>query len=176
VIRVTRGSVRLYGADFRRSGPGIVYHSLGVNGANVTLLSRSFSGPHWTAELRHYKPDLVIINYGTNESGYPSFVEGTWAQELKGAVKRVQAALPDTSVLLMSPWIAASANTTAPSTPSPPCPAWSRSKPASGRKRAWLFSIPFKPWADLEPWADGMRRSLAWWEPTSSIRCPLALR
>jgi lysophospholipase L1-like esterase len=103
VIRVTRGTVRMYGADFRRSSPGVVYHSLGVNGANVTLLSRSFSGPHWTAELRHYKPDLVIINYGTNESGYPTFVEGTWGQELKNAVKRVQAALPGTSILLMSP-------------------------------------------------------------------------
>ena len=103
IVRVTRGSVRLYGADFRRSGPGVVYHSLGVNGANVTLLSKAFSGPHWTAELRHYKPDLVIINYGTNESGYPSFVEGTWGQEVKSAVKRVQAALPDASVLLMSP-------------------------------------------------------------------------
>ena len=56
--------------------PGVVYHSLGVNGANVTLLSRSFSGPHWAAELRHYKPDLVIINYGTNESGYPTFRRG----------------------------------------------------------------------------------------------------
>ncbi len=103
VVRVTRGPVRLYGADFRRSNPGVVYHSLGVNGANVTLLSKAFSGPHWTAELRHYKPDLVIINYGTNESGYPSFVEGTWGQELKAAVKRVRAALPDTSILLMSP-------------------------------------------------------------------------
>jgi lysophospholipase L1-like esterase len=103
VIRVTRGTVRMYGADFRRSTPGVVYHSLGVNGANVTLLSRSFSGPHWTAELRHYKPDLVIINYGTNESGYPTFVEGTWGQELKNAVKRVQTALPDASILLMSP-------------------------------------------------------------------------
>jgi lysophospholipase L1-like esterase len=103
VVHVTRGNVRLYGADFRRPGPGVVYHSLGVNGANVTLLSRSFNGPHWASELRHYKPDLVIINYGTNESGYPSFVEGTWAQEVKAAVKRVQAAVPDTSILLMSP-------------------------------------------------------------------------
>lgn len=103
VIRVTRGSVRLYGANFRRSSPGVVYHSLGVNGANVTLLSKSFSGPHWTAELRHYKPDLVIINYGTNESGYPSFVNGTWGPELKIAIKRIQNALPDTSILLMSP-------------------------------------------------------------------------
>jgi len=103
VVKVTRGQVRVYGADFRRAPNGVVYHSLGVNGANVTLLSRAFNGAHWSAELRHYKPDLVIINYGTNESGYPTFVEGTWGQEVKNAVKRVQAALPDTSILLMSP-------------------------------------------------------------------------
>ncbi len=102
-VKVTRGSVRMFGADFRRSPTGVVYHSLGVNGANVTLLSRAFNGPHWTAELRHYKPDLVIVNYGTNESGFPSFVQGTWGQEVKNAVKRIQAALPQTSVLLMSP-------------------------------------------------------------------------
>ena len=73
---------------FRKDAPGVVYSSLGINGANVTLLSRSFNGPHWAAELRHYKPDLVIINYGTNESGYPKFVDGTWGAEMKEAVRR----------------------------------------------------------------------------------------
>ncbi len=102
-LRVTGGSVRLYGADFRKSGPGVVYSSLGVNGANVTLLSRSFNGPHWTAQLHHYKPALVIINYGTNESGFPKFVDTIWASEMKLAVERVKAALPGVSVLLMSP-------------------------------------------------------------------------
>lgn len=101
-LQVTRGSVRLYGADFRK-GPGVVYSSLGVNGANVTLLSAALNEHHWFDQLRHYKPDLVIINYGTNESGFPGFVNATWGREMRKAVGRVRAALPDTSILLMSP-------------------------------------------------------------------------
>lgn len=102
-LRVTRGAVRLYGADFRKEGPGVVYSSLGINGANITLLSRAMNGPHWAEQLLHYKPDLVVIAFGTNESGFAQFVDGTWANELKAAVRRVQSAVPNASILLMSP-------------------------------------------------------------------------
>ena len=102
-VRVTRGSVRLYGIEFRKQRPGIIYSSLGVNGANITLLSRSFNGAHWEAELQHYKPDLVVLAYGTNESGFAAFVDSTWAAEMKNAVARVRTALPNSSLLLMSP-------------------------------------------------------------------------
>jgi lysophospholipase L1-like esterase len=102
-LRVTRGTVRLYGADFRKNAPGVVYNSIGINGANVTLLSRSYNERHWAAELQHYKPDLVIVNYGTNESGFADFVDGTWGREMKEVVRRLHAALPGVSVLLMSP-------------------------------------------------------------------------
>jgi lysophospholipase L1-like esterase len=101
-VKVTRGTVRLYGAEFRRSH-GVIYSALGINGANVTLLSHAFNERHWASELRHYKPDLVIVNYGTNESGFPDFVNKTWAPEMKEVVRRLHAALPETSVLLMSP-------------------------------------------------------------------------
>jgi lysophospholipase L1-like esterase len=102
-VRVTRGTVRLYGAEFKKAGPGVIYSSLGINGANVTLLSKSFNEHHWAAELRHYKPDLVIVNYGTNESGFADFVDKTWGPEMKLVVGRLHRALPDSSVLLMSP-------------------------------------------------------------------------
>jgi lysophospholipase L1-like esterase len=102
-VRVESGRVRLYGVEFSKGRPGVLYSSLGVNGANITLLSRAFNGTHWTAQLHHYKPDLVVLAYGTNESGFPKFVDSTWAAEMKLAVKRVQAALPGTSILLMSP-------------------------------------------------------------------------
>jgi lysophospholipase L1-like esterase len=102
-LRVTSGSVRLYGADFRKAGGGVVYSSLGVNGANVTLLSHAMNGPHWAAQLRHYQPDLVVVAFGTNESGFPKFVDGTWGHELTAAVRRIQAAVPGVSILLMSP-------------------------------------------------------------------------
>jgi lysophospholipase L1-like esterase len=101
-VRVKQGTVRLYGAEFRKSA-GVIYSSLGINGANVTLLSKSFNERHWAAELRHYKPDLVIVNYGTNESGFAEFVDKTWATEMKEVVRRIHAALPETSILLMSP-------------------------------------------------------------------------
>jgi lysophospholipase L1-like esterase len=102
-VRVDSGRVRLYGVEFRKDRPGVLYSSLGVNGANITLLSQRFNGAHWAAQLRHYKPDLVVLAYGTNESGFPGFIDSTWAAEMKNAVKRVQAALPDASILLMSP-------------------------------------------------------------------------
>jgi len=101
-LKVTSGSVRFYGADFRK-GPGVVYSSLGINGANVTLLSNAFNEAHWAAQLRHYKPDLIIVNYGTNESGFPNFVDSTWGHEMRKTVARLQRAVPEASILLMSP-------------------------------------------------------------------------
>ncbi len=102
-LRVTKGTVRLYGAEFRKASSGVIYSSLGINGANITLLSHAFNERHWAAELHHYKPDLVIVNYGTNESGFAKFVDSTWGGELKEAVRRLKAALPGASILLMSP-------------------------------------------------------------------------
>ena len=64
-LRVTNGSVRLYGADFRKPGPGVVYSSLGINGANVTLLSHALNGPHWaarTAPLQTRSGDRELRN------------------------------------------------------------------------------------------------------------------
>jgi lysophospholipase L1-like esterase len=102
-VRVESGRVRLYGVEFSKGRPGVLYSSLGVNGANITLLSHAFNGAHWTAQLHHYRPALVVLAYGTNESGFPKFVDSTWGNELKSAVKRLQAALPESSILLMSP-------------------------------------------------------------------------
>jgi lysophospholipase L1-like esterase len=102
-LRVTNGAVRLYGVEFRKKSSGVIYSSLGINGANITVLSHAFNGSHWAAELHHYKPNLVVLAYGTNESGYAQFVETTWAKEMKTAVRRLQADLPDASILLMSP-------------------------------------------------------------------------
>lgn len=102
-LRVTSGDVHLFGVEFRRDRPGVLYSSLGINGAGITLISRSFNKAHLTAQLRHYDPDLVVLAYGTNESGFPDFVDKTWANEMELAVTRIRAALPEASILLMSP-------------------------------------------------------------------------
>src|ERR1051325_7014260 len=102
-IHVESGQVRLYGLAAGKPGPGVVYDSLGMNGASITVLTRMFNRDFWTAELRHREPSLLIINYGTNEADFESYVNGPYEKDLREAVKRVKAALPEVSVMLMSP-------------------------------------------------------------------------
>ena len=100
---VTKGTVRLFGVEFEKPGPGIVYSSLGLNGASVQHLLRYFDTGQWTEQLQHERPDLIVLNYGTNESVYPKYVESTYTSELRQVLGRIRAAAPKTSILVMSP-------------------------------------------------------------------------
>ncbi|HTX35505.1 MAG TPA: GDSL-type esterase/lipase family protein [Bryobacteraceae bacterium] len=102
-LRVEQGSVRLFGLSVEKSGPGVVYDSLGLNGASITVLSRMFNAGHWAAELRERDPQLVVINYGTNEADFTAFIDRQYEGELREAIRRIRAALPAASILVMSP-------------------------------------------------------------------------
>lgn len=102
-LTVDRGPVRLFGVSFERNTPGVIYNSLGLNGGQVQVVVRYFDKAQWTEELQHQHPDLVVINYGTNESGYAEYIERTYPNELRQVIQRVKDAVPRTSVLIMSP-------------------------------------------------------------------------
>jgi lysophospholipase L1-like esterase len=102
-LRVTQGHVRIFGITAENGEPGVVYDSLGLNGASITVLSRMFNPSHWAAELQHRHPDLVIVNYGTNEADFAEFVDKQYEKELREAIRRLRAALPATSILIMTP-------------------------------------------------------------------------
>jgi lysophospholipase L1-like esterase len=106
-LQVERGPVRVFGVSAEKSGidgtSGVVYDSLGLNGASITVLSRMFNAAHWAAELQHRNPQLVVINYGTNEADFAAFVDKGYEKELREAIRRLHAALPEASVLVMGP-------------------------------------------------------------------------
>ena len=102
-LRVAQGHVRLFGVSAENEGAGLVYDSLGLNGASITVLSRMFNQSHWATELQHRHPDLVVVNYGTNEADFPAFLDTQYEKELREAIRRLRAALPETSLLIMSP-------------------------------------------------------------------------
>ncbi|MSV30930.1 MAG: hypothetical protein EXQ57_00245 [Bryobacterales bacterium] len=97
------GRVRLYGVRLMKDTAGVEYSSMGVNGAAITILARNVGEEHWGEQLRHVKPDLVVINYGTNESVYAGYVDTAFERELVRAVKRVRKAAPEAAILIMSP-------------------------------------------------------------------------
>jgi lysophospholipase L1-like esterase len=102
-VGVRSGTVRLFGMQLLKRGPGVRYDSLGVNGAYVSVLSKMFREDHWTEQLKHYKPNLIIINYGTNESVYATFVDTAYQKEIREVIRRIRKALPEVSILVMSP-------------------------------------------------------------------------
>jgi lysophospholipase L1-like esterase len=102
-LRVFGGRVQVFGAAFSTGTRGLTYDSIGLNGASTTVMSRAFNPANWSDALRHRNPDLVIINYGTNESGFPAYVDKQYEGELRRAIGRVRAALPEASILVMSP-------------------------------------------------------------------------
>lgn len=103
-IKTLEGNVRLFGAVLENDDAGVVYDSLGVNGAYAGLLATAMNEQHWAEQLQHRKPDLVILNYGTNESEYASDDQmARYDKELREVVRRVRTALPAVSILIVSP-------------------------------------------------------------------------
>jgi lysophospholipase L1-like esterase len=97
------GLVRVFGIVLEKDRPGVVYDSLGMNGAFTTVPARIFDERQWAAQLQRRQPDLVILNYGTNESGFAAYVGKWYEQELRLAIGRLRRALPNCSLLIMSP-------------------------------------------------------------------------
>ena len=94
----------MFGAVIENDGPGVVYDSLGVNGAFAGLLATVMNETHWAVELQHRNPNLVILNYGTNESQYASDDQmARYERDLREVVRRVHSALPNAAVLIVSP-------------------------------------------------------------------------
>jgi lysophospholipase L1-like esterase len=103
-VKTLGGNVRLFGAVIENEGPGVVYDSLGVNGAYAGLLATAMNQEHWAQQLQHRNPNLVIINYGTNESQYASDEQmERYDKDLREVIRRVRAALSDVSILIVSP-------------------------------------------------------------------------
>ncbi|HPC82113.1 MAG TPA: GDSL-type esterase/lipase family protein [Thermoanaerobaculaceae bacterium] len=96
------GPVVLYGVALEREVPGVVYDSLGANGATMHFLATLDAGD-WQQALRLRNPHLVILNYGTNESGYGYLPLPAYAADIRTVVKRIREALPGVSLLIMTP-------------------------------------------------------------------------
>jgi lysophospholipase L1-like esterase len=102
-LTVSSGNVRLFGYRFDKDQPGVQYSSLGVNGAQVEMVERYFEVHQWTEALQQENPDLVVLNYGTNESIFPAYVETQYPDELRTVIARIRTALPHASLLVMAP-------------------------------------------------------------------------
>ncbi|MBN2683404.1 MAG: hypothetical protein JXR58_12915 [Bacteroidales bacterium] len=90
----------IHGISLETSDPGVVYHSLGINGANVNSFRYcSLFSPH----LQAINPDWIIISMGTND-GYVAKLDSLLLEENFGKlVDLAREKFPEIPVLITVP-------------------------------------------------------------------------
>lgn len=98
---LSRRPVWVFGLAVERDQPGVVVDTLGINGsrARYQLL---WDDEMYREHLQRRKPDLVVLAYGTNESGDESPIED-YERDLRAVLQRMRDAVPDASCLLIGP-------------------------------------------------------------------------
>jgi lysophospholipase L1-like esterase len=95
------GAVRFFGVAVERDTPGVLVDTLGINGARARYQLMWDETLH-REQLERRRPDLVVLAYGTNESGDDAPIE-RYEEELRAVVARVRETVPNASCLLVGP-------------------------------------------------------------------------
>lgn len=96
-----RAPVRLFGWVTERD-KGITYEALGINGAEVAVISR-WNEQVMDSNLSRRDPALIVLAYGTNEAGNPNWTQETYRDMFAGVIHRLRKAAPAASILVLGP-------------------------------------------------------------------------
>jgi lysophospholipase L1-like esterase len=101
-IVTRKGMTRAFGVIMERSGPGVVLDAIGIQGARIRFLDKQ-DDQHFKEELAARKPDLVIYQFGANESGdnfaYPM---ADYRRTMIDVLRQAKQALPEGSCLVLT--------------------------------------------------------------------------
>ena len=88
-----------YGFMLMNGNPGLLYHSIGVNGAKF----EDYSHRDYIRQLSLLKPSLLIISLGTNESFGRNFNKEMFELQVNKFVRLVRDEFPNLAVLITTP-------------------------------------------------------------------------
>ncbi len=101
-IRVrSRAPVRIFGVVVEREAPGVVLDTLGINGSRARYQLLWHEGT-FLEQVRRRAPDLMVLAYGTNESGDDRPL-AAYEADLRRVLGRLREAAPEASCLLVGP-------------------------------------------------------------------------
>jgi lysophospholipase L1-like esterase len=93
--------VRLFGwaADRTR---GVTYEALGINGAEAAVMFK-WDERTLASNLEHRNPALIVLAYGTNEAGSPSWDYDSYERMFSALLGRLRQFAPTASILVVGP-------------------------------------------------------------------------
>jgi len=100
-VQTLSGQSRFFGIVLERDVPGVVLDALGVQGARIRFLDKQ-DDAHWAEQLKARNPDLVVYEFGANESG-DGFVYSMadFHRTMRDVLAQTKSALPHASCLVI---------------------------------------------------------------------------
>ncbi len=90
----------LFGLSLTKNNPGVLYHSIGGNGAKFkNYLDAQF----FFEQTRSLDPDLFIISLGTNEAMEYPYIDKQFLEQADIFVKRLKQSSPDALFIITTP-------------------------------------------------------------------------
>ncbi|MDU1889342.1 MAG: LysM peptidoglycan-binding domain-containing protein [Dysgonomonas sp.] len=89
----------LNGFVVENNKPGVIYHSIGVNGAKMTDYNKY---PLFFKQLPILEPDLIVLSFGTNES-FGKISDTEYIYQLREFSKNIKTLNPNATILVMTP-------------------------------------------------------------------------
>jgi len=90
------GSFTLHGITTEAAANGIIYHSIGVNGAHVPAFLRC---QLFETQLAQLKPDLVILGLGINDAYGKRFSQTKFESNYGELIAKIRKASPETAII-----------------------------------------------------------------------------
>jgi hypothetical protein len=97
---VTKKSTRIYGILLENDSAGVIYNTIGANGAEFKHYNMS---KYFIEQMPYLNPDLVIISLGTNDAFTFGFNPTTFRNSIDTLITNIKAANPKVCVLLTTP-------------------------------------------------------------------------
>lgn len=88
-----------YGFNLTNGKAGILYHSIGLNGAMFV----NYTDANYVRQLALFNPSLLIVSLGTNETFGRRFSTDEFTGQVEDFMYLVKKYLPETAVLLTTP-------------------------------------------------------------------------
>ena len=99
-VTVTQGPVALTSWSTEVGTGGVTLSNLGTVGAQLLHFDRTDDSVV-TRELAQYRPDLIVVAFGTNEAFYPRFTTSGYDAQLQASLRRLQRLAPGVPMLLI---------------------------------------------------------------------------
>lgn len=97
----SQSQATIYGVALENTlAQGILYHTIGINGAEFSHYNHA---AYFMEQLSQLRPDLVIVSLGTNETIAPGFSSDAFYSSIHTFVQNLRTYTPEASVLLTAP-------------------------------------------------------------------------